>query len=514
MYLNRESILVTANNYALVTAGTKLYNADGSINILPGQLGIYDAANHTALGTAVSKNKVYFAVGVDTNGDGIADTIRKSAGEELVKCKFDSATAEPPRGECPEIWDFMFDCTTCEAEYGIQVKVDSPEFAPFFADEMYPTYPFNITTDCCGCELCTTEHNCNEVVCKFVDAINQTTNNGPSKNTIKKDLPFVAERLFANVYTIQLPCIDGNCGKTYLEALESITINGVTTPITIADPNNANQMLIGQIKLLENQLNTILTQGTVRIYQKCSDTCYEIMINTCDTVTAVAGKVTPSLPVVVTHPLTVTTETNCTDCEDAGTTTKTYPCGIRLISKMFPVDCGCFPPKRYIGTRYTKLGVYPTTGFSCNNFKTNQVQTVTLSEGKGVDLRWREFMQETGGAGRNYDPYVQSFGKFGVHSERMSSSILSQCIDYCVYSLRHHSSSNPEAPLGPTYNSILQTTLIIPSTDSTTMEQFETAFNGWNATTTCPLGPINCWNATTDVLVDKDQTVGENNPLQ
>ena len=42
MLTNRENILVTSGDLGLVANGVKLYNADGTLNILPGQLGIFN----------------------------------------------------------------------------------------------------------------------------------------------------------------------------------------------------------------------------------------------------------------------------------------------------------------------------------------------------------------------------------------------------------------------------------------------------------------------------------------
>lgn len=81
MYSNRENYLIAANNYGLVAAGTKLYNTDGWVNILPGQLGIFNSKTHIAVNTFINPTDVYFTVGYDTNGDGVAEEVRKSAGD-------------------------------------------------------------------------------------------------------------------------------------------------------------------------------------------------------------------------------------------------------------------------------------------------------------------------------------------------------------------------------------------------------------------------------------------------
>ena len=119
--VTRENLLVAKGNYALLAVDTPLYQTDGSISLMPGQLGIFSSKTHKALsaGTVAAQDNIYIAIGMDMDGDGVSDQIRKVAGENLNKRQIQKASAEPPRGACPEIQDFMFDCTDCGTDYVI-----------------------------------------------------------------------------------------------------------------------------------------------------------------------------------------------------------------------------------------------------------------------------------------------------------------------------------------------------------------------------------------------------------
>ena len=85
--VTRENLLVAKGNYALLAVDTPLYQTDGSISLMPGQLGIFSSKTHKALsaGTVAAQDNIYIAIGMDMDGDGVSDQIRKVAGENLNK---------------------------------------------------------------------------------------------------------------------------------------------------------------------------------------------------------------------------------------------------------------------------------------------------------------------------------------------------------------------------------------------------------------------------------------------
>lgn len=489
MFTNRENILVSTGGLGLVTAGTKLFAADGSLNILPGQLGIFNAYTHIAVDdtTIATSKDVYIAVGIDTDGDGIANEIRKSAGENLNKCGVDVAQAEPPREECPQIWDFTFECIECNTDYSLKVQAEGVEWMPYFANQHLPTFTFNHYSACCDeCEEVTPTVTCSAFVDDIISQVSQTANE--AANLIDQQYPFTAVALGTYQVEVDIPCRNGRPA-----AMDRVTI-GLNTytvcassGITVLADETMNPSQFGLIKtFLEGELAGI----TVTFYKKCTGTCYSMLITS------------PTVDVTASFNVRFLDEgQSCGTGNVAATDTNLVSplavneCGIRFIGHIFPQECGCFPPKEYKSTRGTKLRIFPLSGFDCK-WDTNLVQELQISEGQGADIRWREYKQQLGGQGRTYDSYHMHYGKLGVYGDRVRESVTSECTDYCQYQFIHHSKSNPLAPMGWTNNTHLQTTVVIPNSDDTTKSEFEATINAWLNLGTCPLDDISCTNDT------------------
>ena len=520
--INRENLLVAKGDYAVLAVDTPIYQTDGSISLMPGQLGIFDAKTHKALnaGTVAAAKDIYIAIGIDTDGDGVSNEVRKVAGDLWNKNRMQNATAEPPRGACPEIWDYMFDCVDCGTDYGLKVQVDSTDLHTYTSPYQLFTYPVNVISepcDTCGDNCDQADTNCNEIVCKMMDQINRTTlqaDGSVKRNLITTEFPFDVGRLYTYVSNANLPCATDACGNGFLQKITSISISndfemGVSagTNITytispvLTDPSGM-YMLEGQVKLLENQLNTWLKTagvggtpiaGHFKVFKSCTDSCYTIQLNSCAVITAINfttatdASFNPAteigIGIEVTSPLTTTIPVGCTDCADASFTTKTYTCGIRFTAKLDKRDCGCFPPLQYHASSWSKLNVFPTSGFKPGHWATNKVQDIKLAEGQGVDLRWREYKQQTGGMGRGYDMYNSTYGRWGAQGFRVQNSVTADCIPYCQYEFQHFNSTNSAtiAAINTTWNAQFLTLVAIPQKDDTTKASFEAVINPWLA---------------------------------
>jgi len=485
MFTNRNNVIVTAGNQGLVANGTKLFAADGTLNILPGQLGIFDAYSHVAVNaaTVVNSKDVYFAVGIDTNGDGAADEIRKSAGEHWNKCATDLASAEPPRSECPEILDFSFKCIECNTDYAIKIQLEGIEWQPYFEHQHLPTFPFNIHTTCCEeCEEEAPTYACSTFVTELVNMIRQTENQ--AANLIDQQYPFDIVPLGTNSEEYTIPCIDGKPAAIKSIAFDGDTVGGICAVTGLTPVNgawNPNQLKIFKAWF---DANETFLGATVDFYKACTDGCWKMVINhfggdeVFGNVTVLEeGDVCGDTGVAVT-PTDISVEEG-------------YSCGFRIIPHIFDQECGCFPPKEYRYPRFSKLRVFPLSGFDCA-WTTDVVQPAQIAEGQGSELRWEEYKQQTGGQGRAYDSYHTHYGKLGVYSDRVRESITAGCGDYCTYKFIYHSKSYPLAPMGWTNNTHLLTTVGIPSDDSTTISAFEAVVNAWITQGTCQLAAINC----------------------
>lgn len=507
MLTNRENILVSKGDLALVPVGTKLYNTDGSMNILPGQLGIFNASNHIAVDATsiVDKKNIYFAVGVDTNGNGVADSVRKSAGEIINKCSIDAASAEPPREECPEIWDFAFNCVECNDTYSLKVQADGVEWWPFFEKEHLPTFKFPVVTTCCsecGDNCDEPIYNCSKWVEEVIEMIEQKKkiDGIEARNLVSQEYPFIAVPLSATIAEYTIPCINGMPAAIKTISVGGDTLDGACVLGSGIFIQSNGTMNPGQFGTLENYLSG-QTNNTVKFkfIQACTNGCWKLIVT---------GASEYGNAVVLN---------NNNDCSAGATTAVTpttlaplqidgvtYNCGIRFIGKIYEMECGCFPPKEYRSQRGTKLRVFPSAGFGDCGWATQKVQDLQVSEGQGVDLRWREYRQQLGGAGRTYDSYHMHYGKLGVYGDRVREAVTSECTTYCQYEFIHHSKSQPLAPMGWTNNTYLQTTVAIPSSDSTTKTAFENVINAWIVAGTCPLNTVSCDNDSDEVNSNLD----------
>ena len=510
MFTNRQNILVASGNQALVTAGVKLFNTDGSLNINPGQLGIFNAKTHVAVNAVTGGNEYYIAVGIDADGDGIAETIRKSAGEEISKCGIDAAQVKAPAEECPEIWDFVFDCVECNTDYALKVQTEGVEWMPYFANQHLPTFTFNVFTECCTeCEEETPTYACSAFVDEILEQISQTRNE--AANLIDQQYPFDAIALTGNstagkTVTITVPCYDGRPA-----AIENLTVSttlgagaNVYTNLcgTVANfPTVLSNGTInpGQLPALAAALEAhfALDDNNVKItfYKACTNGCYHMVITGDDIIAISAQEFLDEGEVCGgtsgTNGSTLTTSTPLT----VGGVD--YSCGIRFIGHIFPQECGCFPPKEYKSTRGTKMRVFPASGFDCK-WAVNQVQELSIAQGQGADLRWLEYKQQTGGVGRVYDSYHMHYGKLGVYGDRVRESVTAACVPYCKYDLIHHTKSNPLAPMGWTHNTHLLTTVAIPSDDTNTVNSWEDVLDLLLGVGSCTLNTISCLGGNDD----------------
>ncbi|HMT02869.1 MAG TPA: hypothetical protein PKD00_06095 [Burkholderiales bacterium] len=181
---NRELVLVTSGNLALVAAGTALttisatHDCCGGLptvttfyNIRPGQLGVYDANTNLAVAAddiTQLRGNIFFAVGVDNDGDGITDDIITIPGDILNTCSIKRATSEPYRAPSVEIVDFLFDCAECGGEYVLGIEVKDNRMRRFYQQQRDPQDVYAIKLDCCAdCEGVTPEVTCASIVDAF-----------------------------------------------------------------------------------------------------------------------------------------------------------------------------------------------------------------------------------------------------------------------------------------------------------------------------------------------------------
>ncbi len=137
-------VLVPTGNQALPAVDTKIDN------LLPGQIGVFDASTNLAIdGTAPTK-EFYFAVGIDRNADGVSDDMTFSAGQFIQKDNIRDYTFRPHTAGAPQIFEITDYTANCDTDYTIRFEFRNMQIYYRQGTNQF-TKAFSIRTACCGC---------------------------------------------------------------------------------------------------------------------------------------------------------------------------------------------------------------------------------------------------------------------------------------------------------------------------------------------------------------------------
>lgn len=131
-------------------------------DLLPGQIGVFDAETHVSLDATSNFYDFYFAVGIDRDGDGVSEDFQFSAGARIQarNMRFvEKVNYVAPLPKVIKISDFK---GTCNTEYSIRLDLSNLQILRRTGyNKFAKTYV--TTTGCCGaCETCGSG-NCVEV---------------------------------------------------------------------------------------------------------------------------------------------------------------------------------------------------------------------------------------------------------------------------------------------------------------------------------------------------------------
>ena len=496
----RENIVATTGDQAIFAAGLAVYNDDGSLNVAPGQLVVYNPKDNISLGAGIlaqDNPKVVIGVGIDESGNGVSDNIRSTYGDIFQPTAVQNVDADSPVCGIPEIHDFFFQAAECDQDYTIRIKVEDDRTQNEFPMNQFGTYTFTASHEECACETCDTGVDCSEVLCRLMETINYDNTNNPALmsrfNRLpakKKDYPFYAVRLFGGatplVNTTKVYCLDvvsGACETcNQVSAITEMTVDAVVIPIVnTLNPSDITTTLIGQLGLVVSQINTALgTDGSAVLVKGQGECCsIRLEINSCKDFA-----ITGLTPCEEYNPFVdQIEEDDCVEC-GTGTTTTSYTCGLRIISKTTEMACkDCNANiSNPIGYEGRNIQIYPVGGFNCSKTYTNKVQSMVLPQNLGYQWALRDYYSDNGGKGRGHNPFNDSFGNnFMVASGRIGGVETNCKTSYCSYVIEHSLPWKDQGVHGNLTASKGRTVFLIPSTDATTRTEFETLFNGYMA---------------------------------
>lgn len=162
-------VLVTKGNQAVLAAGNTVSN------LLPGQIGVFNFESNISIDGTVPVRNFYVAVGLDRDGDGVTDDIRKSAGSHIQTRNIAFYSYRPFQATLPQILEFKGFRTQCGEQYGIALEFKNKQI---YRTQGYVQFKINYVVEgpCCdGCSTGCDSGDDNLVAKKLVDAINLDT---------------------------------------------------------------------------------------------------------------------------------------------------------------------------------------------------------------------------------------------------------------------------------------------------------------------------------------------------
>ena len=524
---NRNTILATFGNLPVKAAGeVVILPGDTSQvwNILTGELAVWDRKKNITLGVAdiATAKSITISIGQGNPGELAKDLIH-IGGDDFDLCKGNICTnVTKPSCGCPQVLDIFFDCTKCNETYTLPLHLDDSKVRSNYGFNEKAEYVYTITTECCSCDNCDPEHNCEELACSFVDAINGKVQKDPKKITyfVKSNLtdqyqPFRAARIFNKPNSRKIFCIspvDSACENCVnLPAILGINIDGVITNFTYTTkPGDPTITLKGQMQRVVEEINKVLepiggsayrTPGT----QSCCP--YDITINTCAekvsivTTSLKVGSTAEIAPTLEFNPFTSQIkESHCKGC-GASPEEVNLNCGFSIMVDPVEVPCDCqYPPNARVPNYYGRT-IEPSfagDGWVCNNHFWVESQKQSLPSGFGYFYQDKaSFEQHNGGSGRNWRNSNREVGRLCLpdkFSRATNAHNLIKCKEtYCVYNIlsRDVDSSHFLQNAVHYYNTDMSQ-ILIPEKDDLTKSTWEEILIALQSRNLCCAGDISC----------------------
>lgn len=554
----RENILVTKGDQEFFPGDKPVWITDDQgtayLNgVLDGQPVLYNydtgiSIAHDGGKTIADVPRLVIAVGRDTNGDGLADTLRKPFGEMIYANSISAATVEPSTCGLVRIQDLYFGCVKCDGDYSITLQVEDDITQNQFPYNRPETFPIHVKANCCQCDNCgPDEIDPVKLACEIVKKVN---NVAPSSRKVpmfgRKNgkrinrIPVKAVRLYGdpttpNVKNTKDYCIDvqkNSCGDCLeMDAIGGFTfnhpVNGATTvtfsPATFSGTTSLQAHLPRIIREINKGLDgygsAVMTSPLMGSGKPCCQV--HIQVNSCDANFALNDNAGAAItPCAETNPFVdIEVGADCKDCQGnpVGQTPFEPKAGVRFIADPMEISCMCdFPANTPRGILYRDVKVFPGTDFVCGQYMVRDVQKPKIPQNLGYEWKWREFASDVGGQGRGhnqwgYDPVgnlgLPLQGKNGVGGSRAYATESECQTMYMVYAIEH-SIPNTDIGIHGRHVSPRGTTfLLIPQGDTTTQGQFDTFFNTWKDS--LPLLDLDSTKDQDQIETEVDPTTGD-----
>lgn len=413
-------VLVTTGDQDLLATGQ---NLDA---LALGQVGIFDAKTNLSVDeTDTPPQSLYFAVGVDRDGDGVKDDVDVSAGQFIQTKNTKALSFRPHTASRPQILDIeTFENVPCETDFTIRVEYRNQEILRRIGFNQF-SRAFSIKT---GCDDCTAgvSNDENEVQKALIEAINAQEDG----------------LITASAYAYQGNVTVTGAGPT---ADGNITVTIGTTDVVVA-VLNADDADATAVKIAA----AINTDGT-----------YDASVT--GAVVTITGATTDAVSVDAAATGTTTTVANLakTTVSDVSAFETSFPdsaIGVRLTTVELSKSNFSNVNLTYYHPRQTSIIVSLVDGFDCTNTTVTEVQSAANEEGNGYDIKQKEYHSQLDGNG----PYVTS-EVTGVAKQRKFFASEDEEYDQFIIESEFISDSGWKK-----YSSPISTIIAVPGASTTT----------------------------------------------
>jgi hypothetical protein len=510
-----ERYIVGSKSLSLYPADRAVYveddNGYGLNGILDNQIVIYDADTGVSVGpgvTCATNPRLVIAQGIDTDGDGVADVLRKSAYDFIDSHGISAATAEGPECGQVKILDVGIGCVGRGESISLTIEARTGHTENFYNYNDYERFTETVEFGFDPCENCDQPLECKEVVCALANKFNARD----VKNSIKKqgslikrvkehqlkDKPFHVYVLHENDYEFCFSTEVGTCAKcNTIDAITGVIVDGVTYEFNLTtNPDDTTTTTVGQVKRVIKLINNILSKDNIGYAldastfagsgKPCCDGV-KLLINSCKTVELLGAGKSPIAPCATGLPThDVVTQGECGACSSS--TTETFCAFLRIVPKPIDLDKFCDRPDSYQKTLYTDIRV--TTSYNNNNigkFKVFELQPYKMPKNLAYQALHKVALQDTSANAPfswGYDEFVGKYKNFlkGSRTSEMLHGLIGGCDSFdglCVYNLEHSAFGKHQRVHGDQYSPRVRTTILIPNSNTAAKTEFEAIINPW-----------------------------------
>ena len=517
----QERWILADKNQSIFPAGQAIFiELDGQYGLNPAikdeQVVIFNADTGVSVGpgvTAAQCPNLVIASGVDTDGDGYADVLRRPFFQKITANNLNAVTAEPPACGQSKIVDVGIGGVNKGESFTVTVQVRNEEYERLY-DQFrgFEKFTETVTFDYEDCADCDEPLDCKEVACALANKFNGKDGTYSLKENIsllrrvrqhqQKDMPFTAYVLHENDYTYCFSTTNVACvGCNSIDAITGITIGEGEDAVThtfVGTTNNddGTTTAIAQvpkiIKLINGFLGDKGTAVDVSTYVGSGKPCCDdvkILINACVPIVLLGAEAAEIEPCDTGLPVdNVVTNGHCGSC---GTSTTTTPCAyLRFIPK--PIKLDKFPdrPDSWQKTLYTDIRVSTSYNGTTFGFVKEFVrQDYEIPRGLVYELQHRIVLQDPSlnePFSWGYDEFAGKYHQFvpGSRTPAMGKGIFKGCDSndtVCIYAFEHQGptqdtfvAANSQAIHGRTF-------VAVPNTNTAFKTEFEAIINPWIA---------------------------------